>query len=74
MFRGAQIAYTDKKQCLCEINVAPLVFLLIHVDGMVCANLTARHIHILAGMAVAEDNSSLQLGLLYQNISLRQSI
>ena len=71
---GTQIAYTDQMQRLGEINIAPLGSVFIDIYGGVSTDLAAWHIYILAGMPVAKDNTAFQLGLSYQNISLRQSI
>ena len=73
MFRWSQIPHADETQRLTEIDVRAPALRFVHIDGMICADLTARHIYILGSPFVAKDDAPQELFLAYQNISLRQS-
>ena len=74
MCSRSQIAHTDQIECLREVDVATVRPLLVHIDGMLDADLTRRHVYILGSIPIAKDDSAQELRLAYQNISLRQSI
>ena len=74
VFRWSEIAYAYEMKCLGELDVTAAAALLVHIERMLHADLTRRHIDILIGRPITEDNAAQQLRLAYQNISLRQSI
>ena len=61
-------------KCLGKVDVAAAVRRFIHIEWLFHADLTRGHIDILIRIPIAEDNTTPQLCLAYQNISLRQSI
>jgi hypothetical protein len=75
MYGWSEIAHAYEMKCLCEVDVtAAAAALLIYIERGLYADLTRRHIDILIGIPITEDNAAQQLRLAYQNISLRQSI
>ena len=74
VFCWSEITHSYKMQCLGEVNVTANRPLLIHIEWMLRTDFTRRHIDILIGIPITEDNAAQQLCLAYQNISLRQSI
>ena len=70
----SQIAHADQIERLREVDVAAVRPLLVHIDGMLNADLARRHVYIFIGIPITEDNPAQELRLAYQNISLRQSI
>ena len=74
MYGWSEITHAYKMKCLGEGDVTAVRPLLVHIDGMLNADLTRGHIDILIGIPITEDNAAQQLRLAYQNISLRQSI
>ena len=74
MYGWSEIAHAYKMKCLGEVDVTAAGALLIYIERVLYADLTRRHIDILIGIPITEDNAAPQLCLAYQNISLRQSI
>ena len=61
-------------KCLSNVDVAAAVRHFIHIEWLFHADLTRGHIDIFVRVSVAEDDAAQKLRLVYQNISLRQSI
>ena len=66
MCRWSEVAHTYEMKCLGELDVTAVAALLVHVEWMLHADLTRRHIDILIGIPITEDNAAQQLCLAYQ--------
>ena len=74
MYGWSEIAHAYEMKSLGQIDVTTAAALLIYIERVLYADLTRRHIDILIGIPITEDDATPQLRLAYQNISLRQSI
>ena len=74
MYGWSEIAYANESERLRKIDVAAAFHGFIHIDRTLHADLTRGHIDIFVRVSVAEDDAAQKLRLVYQNISLRQSI
>ena len=60
MYRVAQAAAAYNRHSLPQVNILPVIALLIHADRLVHSQLAGRHVDIFGSIAITEDHTGLQ--------------